>query len=101
MHYSAPHLLRFRQPATQVGETLSSRDVIHKERARCISVVRSRNGAERLLACCVPDLQLHLLSPDLHDTSAKVHPDREVVHGAEPLVHELQEQTRLAHSRVP
>ena len=55
-------LPRVLQPDGQVAERLAPRDVIHKK-CRCgASVVTPRDGAERLLSCCVPYLQVHSFS---------------------------------------
>lgn len=55
----------------------------------------------RLTTHRVPDLQLHVLVVDLDHASPKLHANRQVVHGLEALVRELQQQARLAHARVP
>jgi hypothetical protein len=48
----------------------------------------------------VPNLQLYGLVVDADHARAKLHPNRQVVHGLEPLVRELQKETGLAHARV-
>jgi len=45
-------------------------------------------------------LQLYVLLVDLDHPGSKFHANSEVVHGLETLVRELQQQARLAHTRV-
>lgn len=46
----------------------------------------------------VPDLQLDLLAIYVDHARPKLHANSEVVHWLEPLVCELQQQARLAHT---
>lgn len=46
----------------------------------------------------VPYLQLDLLAVDVDHARAELHANREVVHGLEALVRELQQQAGLAHT---
>lgn len=48
------------EPLLHVREGIASRDVVDQERARGAAKVRFGDGAERLLAGCVPDLELDL-----------------------------------------
>lgn len=84
------------EPSCQVVECLASRNVVDKEGAGSSAVIRPRDGPERLLACCVPNLQLNLFTVDGNHASAEFHADCEIVHGLEALVGELEQQTGLA-----
>lgn len=64
-------------------------DVVHHEGPGGPPVVGPGDGPESLLTGRVPDLQLHLLTVDLHDPRPKLHPDgvRTVGHDCEHTTH--------------
>ena len=57
-------------------------------------------GRGQLAPHRVPDLQLDLLVADLDHACPKLHTNRQVVHGLEALVGELQQQAALADAWV-
>ena len=46
----------------------------------------------------VPDLKFNLESINWNHAGAKLNPDGQIVHGLKPLVCELEQKTRLAHT---
>ena len=77
------------EPIREVIEGFPASDIVHEQRARGASVVASRDGSERLLACGVPDLQFDLLGVDGDHSCAELDADGEVMHRLEALVREL------------
>jgi hypothetical protein len=64
------------------------------------AVVRPRDRPERFLPRRVPDLQLDGLPIDLDGPRPELDADRQVMHGLEALVGELQQQAGLADAGV-
>eukprot|EP00443_Scrippsiella_acuminata_P065453 CAMPEP_0115496358 /NCGR_PEP_ID=MMETSP0271-20121206/65727_1 /TAXON_ID=71861 /ORGANISM="Scrippsiella trochoidea, Strain CCMP3099" /LENGTH=239 /DNA_ID=CAMNT_0002925031 /DNA_START=406 /DNA_END=1122 /DNA_ORIENTATION=+ len=93
-------LPRLLKPAREVIEGVTAGDVVHQERSTGSAVVRARNGAERLLTCSVPDLELDLFVLNRDEARPKLHTNRKVMVGAEALIGELQKQAGLANTCV-
>jgi len=93
-------LARLLQPPREVVERVTAGDVVDEQRARGAAIEATGDGAERLLAGCVPDLKLDGVAVDRVEAGAELDADGEVVQGLEALVGELQEQARLADACV-
>lgn len=86
-------LLHFFEPAGQVAERVSSRDVVDQKRPSRPTIVRPRDALERLLAGCVPNLQLNVLLEYLNSPGTKLHANCQIVLLSKPFVCELEEET--------
>jgi len=99
-HVCVGVLLGILEPACEVVEGFSPRDVVYEQRTRRTPVVASCDAAEALLSRGVPNLQFDLLSVDCDEPRSKLDADGEVVHWLKALVCELQEEARLADAGV-
>ena len=93
------HLL---QPlGLDVFETLAASDVEDKEDATGVAVEAARDGAEALLACCIPDLQLDIrLLFDDHAEVSELDTDRYTVLLCKGLISQSLQDTCLADASV-
>ena len=64
----------------------------------CRSVEDFSDGAERLLSCSVPNLQLHVCVFDLDATGAEIDANCDVMLRVEHIFGESRQNTRLAHA---
>jgi len=88
------------EPPRQVLEGVPPCYVVDEEGTGGPSVVRSSDGAERLLPRGIPNLQLHLLVVDGYHPSSELNADGQVVDRLESLVGELQEKAGLADTSI-
>lgn len=75
-------------------------DVVHQQDTHGAAVVRRRNGAETLLACGIPNLQLHTLPVELDGTDLEVDPDSGDERGSERVLAEAQKAAGFADAGV-
>ena len=71
-------------------------DVIHHEGPSGPSVIWPGDGPEALLTSRVPNLQLHLLTVDLHDPGPELHPD-----GVRTVCHDYTPTPTHTHTHTP
>jgi hypothetical protein len=92
---------RVRQPdSKRTVETLLICDVVDKEDTHGTSVVSSCNGAEALLSCGIPYLQLHALAVKLDRADLEVDSDGGNEGGSEGVFAETQQTARFADAGV-
>jgi len=84
---------RFLKPTGEVVESVTSGDVVDKKRTTSTSIVGPRDRSERLLPCCVPDLELNLFVLNIDETCAEFHSNGQVMVSSEAFVRELQKKT--------
>lgn len=89
------------EPAADAVEGGAAGDVVDDEGADGSAVVGGGDGAEALLAGCVPDLGLHLLALDFDDLSLELDADGGLGVEVELVTGEPGEKVRLADGRVP
>ena len=93
--------LGFRQPySKRTVETLLICDVVYKQNAHGTSVVSSCDGAETLLSCGIPYLQLHALAVKLDRANLEVDSDGGNEGGSEGVFAEAQQTARFADAGV-
>ena len=93
--------LDFFEPVDAVLEWLASGDVINEQTADGSSIVRASYWSKRFLACCVPNLQLHIdFGLDSYEPGAELDADSEVMWNFESFVGELEEQARFTDTGV-
>jgi len=92
-HIGVSVLFDFFEPSCQVGESVSSRDVVDEKSTGRASVIRSRDRLKRFLASGVPDLQLNVFLLDLNGASTELNSNGQIVLLTEPLIRELEEET--------
>ena len=74
-----------------MSERVSSGDVVYEQGTRSATVVATRYALKRLLAGCVPDLQLDVLFVYLDRACAELDTNCQIVLLSEAFVSELQQ----------
>ena len=76
------------------------RNIINQQDSHRPPVIRRRDGAEALLPCCVPYLQLHALAVQLDRPDLEVDADGCDEGGCEGVFAEAQQAAGFAHTGV-
>jgi hypothetical protein len=89
------------EPAGDVLEGVFFCDVVHKQHAHGVPVVRCGNGPEPFLTCSVQQLQFDLLA--VQNDSSKLEVDADCMREAQvkQVVGKAQQQAALAYNAVP
>lgn len=88
-----------RQGGRTVEGTLVG-DIIHQQYAHGAAVICRGDGAEALLSCRVPNLQLHALAIQFNGPDLEVDADGGDERGRKRVFAEAQQAARLANARV-
>ena len=85
-------------PVADVGEGLLVGDVVHQQNTHGATIVGGGDGAEPLLACRVPNLQLATLVVDFDSANLEVNADGGDEGSVERVVGKTEQQAALAHA---
>lgn len=94
-------LLNVFEPPLYVIEAVPASDIVHQNAADGASVVGPGNWSKRFLACCVPNLQLHVHpTVDLDDPACELNSNGQVMSLFELALAESEQKTRLSHRTI-
>ena len=95
-HVRVTILSDFFEPPGKMSERVTSGDIVNQKGSSCAAVVASCNALERLLTCCVPNLELNVLVVYLNSSCTELDSNRQIVLLSEAFVSKLEEKTGLA-----